>query len=330
MAVVGSFSYGSASAYWYSTIQEILGQLPDNTGQLIQASDIRDAVYSVWADLQVVSAVASSASVANAGTLYTNPSLVPYSVGGVTAGASFPGTYSIQQMFDRLLYPTISPTATLNSFSDREFGAPVSVSLGWTVSANTYPIATISVNSVPKTFPPYSGFQSATGTFSLVTSLYQINTFDMSVSDTNLNVSTSSTTLTWKHRRYWGKFNFGNVNLTLNPASASYMASLISDSNVRSMLSGNANGSAINSELSITKTKTYNNIDGGGNHLVFAWPSIFDGSTNPVFYVNGLINNAFSNIKSSHIFTNQYGYTASYEIWVSNTSYNSPVNIQIT
>lgn len=330
MAVVGSFSYGSASAYWYSTIQEVLGQLPDNTGQLIQASDIRDAVYSVWAELQVVSSIASSASVANSGTLYSNTNLVPYAVGGVTAGASFPATYSFQQMFDRLLYPVVLPGIVMNTISDREFGSSINLSLGWTISVNTYPVASITVNSVPKTFPPYSGFQSATGTYSLSTSLYQTNTFNMSVVDTNFNTSTSSTTLTWKHRRYWGKYNFGNVNLTINPASASYVASLLSDSNLLSMLSGNANGSAANSELSISKSKSYNNMDGSGSHLVFAWPSVFDGATNPIFYVNGLINNAFTNIKTSYIFTNQYGYTASYEVWISNTIYNSPVNIQIT
>lgn len=330
MAVVGSFSYGSASAVWYSTIQEVLGQLPDNTGQLIQASDIRDAIYSVWSDLQVVSTIANSASVANSGTLYTNSNLVPYQVGGVTAGSSFPTNYSIQQMFDKLLYPDVYPSIVMNSLPDREFGSSLNVSIGWTVSIGTYPIATITVASIPQTFPPYSNFQPSVGTYSLSTSLFQTNSFDMTVVDTNSLTSTASTLLTWKHRKYWGKFYFGDFNLTTNPASASYMASLISDSDVRSMLSGNANGSAVNSELSITKSKTYTNMNGAGSHLVFAWPSVFSGSSTPVFQVNGLLNNAFTPLKSGYIFTNQYGYTASFEVWVSNTPYNNEVNIQIT
>jgi hypothetical protein len=97
-----------------------------------------------------------------------------------------------------------------------------------------------------------------------------------------------------------------------------------------SMLSGNANGSALNSELALTKTKIYEGMNGNGNHLVFAWPSVFSGSTTPTFYVNGLVNNAFTPIKTSYSFTNQYGVTSNYEIWVSNTKYNNSVNIQIT
>lgn len=330
MAQVGSFSYGSASAYWYNTVQELLGQLPDNNASLIQASDIRDSVYSLWSEIGVVSAIANSASVANSGALFSNTTPTPYSVGGITAGSTFVGNYSLQDMFERLLYPDVGPMSIMNSLSDREFGAALSVSLGWTVSVNTNAIATIYVNGLPVSFPPYSGFQSAVGTYSTpVTLLTQANTFSMVVTDTSSLVSTASVVLNWKHRRYWGKFNFGDVDLTTNPGSASYMSSLISDSNIRSMLSGNANGSAANSELSLTKTKTYEGINGGGSHLVFAWPSIYPNSTSPTFYVNGMLNNAFTSLKTAYSFANQYGLSVNYEIWVSNTKYNSPVNIQI-
>ena len=330
MAQIGSFSYGSASAYWYNTVQELLSQLPDNNSSLIQAADIRDAVYSLWSELSLTTAIATSASVANGGALYSNPSPTPYTVGGITAGSTFVGTFSVQNMFDRLLYPVVGPSLIMNSISDREFGAPLPVSLGWTVSVKTNPISTLFVNGSPQVVPPYSGFVSTSGTYSTpVTLITQTNTFSSVVTDTSSIVSTASVVLNWKHRRYWGVFNFGNVNLTTNPGSASYMASLISDSNVRSMLSGNANGSALNSELSLSKTKTYEAINGGGSHLVFAWPSVFPNSTTPTFFVNGMINNAFTSIKTAYSFSNQYGLQTNYEIWVSNTKYNGPVNIQI-
>jgi hypothetical protein len=332
MAIVGGYGTGtSASAVWYSTVDELLGQLPDNDASLIRAADIRDSVYSLYAYIQGVSSVAASASVSAGGQLYSNSNSVPFTVGGVTAGTTFVGTFSLQQMFDRLLYPYVPPSAHLNDIAVREFGSPLSVSLGWSASVRTNPISFITVNGTPKIFPPYSGVEVATGTYSLpLNSIEQSNSFLMSVIDNSAVTSTSSTTLTWRHRVYWGVYNFGQFNLTTNPGSASYMASLISDSDVRTMLSGNANGSAVNSSLAVDKSRTLLNMNGGGSHLVFAWPSLFSNSTTPTFTVNNVPNNAFTNLKTNYLFTNQYGLTASYEIWVSNTLQNSPLNIIIS
>ena len=46
--IIGSYSGGSASADRYSTFEELLSQLPDNTANQIQASDIRDSVWTLW------------------------------------------------------------------------------------------------------------------------------------------------------------------------------------------------------------------------------------------------------------------------------------------
>ena len=75
----------------------------------------------------------------------------------------------------------------------------------------------------------------------------------------------------------------------------------------------------------------YENIDGQGKHLVFAWPSTVTGATTPVFKVNGTINSAFTNVRTSSPLTNTYGFSGTdYEVWVSNTRYFSPVNIEIS
>jgi hypothetical protein len=80
------------------------------------------------------------------------------------------------------------------------------------------------------------------------------------------------------------------------------------------------------SELSTNLTKTYTNMNGNGNYLIFAFPSTFG---NPSFIVNGLSNNAFTKVKSNFLFTNQFGYITNYDVWISNTIQNSPLNINI-
>ena len=322
---------GSASADRYSTVDELLIQLPDNDSQLIQAGDIRDSVYTLYADIQDLSLLVASVSTSSGNQFYSNSNVVPYAVGGVAAGSTFVGTYSFQEMFDRLLYPYVAPGASLGSLSVREFGAPLSVSLSYNVTVNSNPISSIFVNGSSRSFPPYSGTVVTTGTYSVpLLSLQQTNTFNMSVTDTKPTTINSSTNLTWRHRMYWGRFNFGSINLTTNPGSASYMASLITDTGIRNMNSGNANGSAVNSELTTTKSRTLSSINGGGFHLVFAWPTVFSGSTSPIFTVNGLQNTAFTNIRPGYVFTNAYGLTASYEVYVSNTLQNSPSNITMS
>ena len=149
----------------------------------------------------------------------------------------------------------------------------------------------------------------------------------MSSSD-GTNTVNGSTTLTWMNRIYWGKLNIpGNPNLTLNPGLVSSVSSLINDNTLTS-LTGAGVGSG--SDLSTTKTKEYSGIDGGGDYLIFAWPSSFSGSTAPNFKVNGLPNTAFTNVKTSWSFMNQFNFVNNYEVWISNTIQNSPLFIELS
>jgi hypothetical protein len=84
------------------------------------------------------------------------------------------------------------------------------------------------------------------------------------------------------------------------------------------------------SSLSSSKTKNYNNINGDGDYLIFAWPSGVPGYDVPDFKVNGFINTAFTNVKTSWLFTNQFGYDNNYEVWISNTLQNAPLFIEIS
>jgi hypothetical protein len=347
MPLIGSYSFGSASADRYSTVDELLSQLPDNTANLIAAQDIRDSVYTLWKNIEDVSIVAASA--ASASAFFYNPNPTPITVGGITAGSTFVTPTDMQTMWNLLLYPYVAPAASIQltstlpyynnsgvyvSSGGREYGAPLSVNLSWSVIKNSNPITSIIVagfTQVPNG-NSQSGSQVTFGTHSVSPGVSQTNTFNMSVSD-GISTTNASTTLTWMNRRYWGSVDLsgiGNPDLTLNPGLSSSVAAFVTNGVILSLNGANANSQAFGNELSTTKSKTYVGINGAGKHLVFAWPSNVSNPYTPTFTVNGLPNTAFTRIRSNSPFVNQYGFTTNYEVWVSNTLQNSPLNIVIS
>lgn len=340
MAYVDTFTAGSASADRYSTLLELLTQLPDNTSSLIQARDIRDPIYSLWSRIDEVEIIAVTAASASSNILYTNLVPTTLTVGGIAVGSTF-SERTVQQMFDALLYPYVAPGSSLSisTNSTREFGSSTAVTLNWSVVKNSNTITNIFVDGTPKvpTGNSQSSTHPTTATHSLVpVSPSETQVYSMSVSDDGNVTSYSSTaTITWSTRIYWGKIDFssiGSPNLTTNPGSASICASLATDLIIENLTGANANSQAYGSELSTTKSKTYNSIDGGGQYLIFAWPSIVSNPYTPNFSVNGLPSTAFTRIRTnSPFFRSLYGYSGvNYEVWVSNTVQNSPLNIIIS
>jgi hypothetical protein len=336
MAQIGTFSYGSASAVEYSTVEELLSQLPDNTENIIVAQDIRDSVYTLWERVENVNIIAASA--ASASAFFQNANPTPLTVGGIPSGSTFPTPTDMQTMWNQLLYPYVALTTSLSlTPTQREYGNPSglntnSVTLNWSVTRNSDPIITITVNGVPQlpTGNSQVGTQVATGTHSWNTSLVSQNsTFNMSAND-GTTTSNSSAQITWMNKRYWGRINLssiGNPNLTTNPGSASAVASLCTDILIRNLTGANVSPG---SELSTNKNKTYTGINGNGWHLIFVWPSSVSGALTPTFTVNGLPNTAFTRVRTASPFVNQFGFTTNYEVWVSNTLQNSPLNIVIS
>lgn len=337
MAYVDTFTAGSASADRYSTLLELLTQLPDNTASLIQARDVRDSIYSLWARVDDVQSIALTA--ASASVLYSNSNPTPVTVGGISAGTTFPAPQTMQQMWDALLYPYVAPGNSLliSSNSTREYGSSTAVVLNWSVTKNSYTINSIIVDGVPQvpTGNSQAGVKLATATHSIVpVSPSTSQVYSMSVGD-GTTTPTTTATLTWSTRIYWGKIDFssiGNPNLTTNPGSASICASIATDTIIENLTGANANSQAFGSELATSKSKTYTGIDGGGQYLIFAWPNIVSNPYTPTFTVNGLPNTAFTRIRTnSPFFRSLYGYSGiEYEVWVSNTRQNSPLNIVVS
>jgi len=335
MPLIGTYSGppaptgGSSSANSYDTIQELLTKLPDNNSNSIVAKDIRDSVYTLWERVTDVSIIASASATASIQYIRTTPSTAP-AVGGVPTGSTFSG--SIQDTLDRIFYPYIAPLPSFTSLGSKEFGAATSVTLNWSVTKNSNTITSIIVDGTPflPTGNSQAGIKATSGTHSLTPGVSQTNTFSMSVSDGTSTIS-SSVNLTWYNRIYWGKvdlFSIGNPNLTTNPGLAATVVPLVNDVTVRNLTGANANGQAFGSELSSTKTRVYNGIDGGGFYLVFAWPSNVAGAYTPTFTVNGLPSTAFTRIRTNSPFNNQYLFSGTnYEVWVSNTAQNAQISL---
>jgi hypothetical protein len=326
MALIGSYSVGGSFSSvtlskQYDNIDDLLIQIPDNTSGMIAADDVRDSVYSLWQKIESVSA--SSSSTQSIDYISSTPSTV--SVGGLPVGSTFSGT--IQDVFNRMFYPYVAPGANLTSNfgTEREFGdtSGYSFNLIWSATQNSNPITQIIVNGVLQTNSPLSGIVPATSTHSVSPGVQSQQTYTMSVSD-GTSTSNSTTTVTWRNKVYWGTLDgvsVGNPDLTSFPGSASSLGSIVSNSTILGLTG---------SELSITKNRTFTEINGGGRYLLFAWPSSVTDALTPNFTVNGLPNTAFTRLKTNWTFTNLFGFSTSYEVWVSNTIQNSPLNIIIS
>lgn len=342
MAFLGSYSVSGPSSSItlsseYSTLDELLIQIPDNTFHLITPGDLRDSVYTLWQRVDFVGLIAASA--ASASAIFSNPNPSTVTVGGWTAGSTFPTSLTMPQMWQQLLYPYVLPSSTLSisgGLYDREYGDPNglsnnSVVLNWSVTRNSASNNITLINVDGQGYLPTGaltvGNKFTSATHSWNNSNPQENsTFSLVATDNVPNTVAATVSITWMNNIYWGRINLGNTNLTFNPASASYVATLCSDSVVYSLAGA---GVSPGYKLATSKSKVYNDISGSGNHLIFAWPSCLSGSTTPKFYVNGFLSTAFTRVRTSSPFTNQYGFITNYEVWVSNTLQNSPLDIEI-
>lgn len=288
--------FGSATySTTVGTLDELMANLPDNNANLIDPKDLRDTAFTLWDRIDVIAASVSVG--ASFSAEYLRPTPTALTVGGASIGTTFSGT--VQDALDKILYPYIGPDCSLSGGGNREFGSTTSVTLSWSVTKYSNSIFTITVDGTPilPTGNNQSGSQGATATANVNT------TFSMSTSDGTTSDS-DTTTVTWLNRRYWGTFP---TFTALNSAQ---------------VLGLTGAGVGTGNELSATRVQTRNNINGGGNYLVFAWPTTFG---TPSFVINGLPSTAWTKINNSFAFTNANGYVNNYDVWISNTIQNSPI-----
>lgn len=328
MAIISTYSVSGASSSItisneFSTLDELLVRLPDNTENLILAKDVRDSVYTLWQRTMFMS---------QNGSTFTNPDNTFIGVGGIPIGSSFPSPTDMQTMWDNLLYPYVSPQLSLSiNVTAREFGNSSNLLLGWSVEKRSDDIASISFSAssgssvTPNVIVPTGESQNgqvlATGTHSVSynTLPEESNTFTLSVSD-GKTINTTTVTSYWRNAIYWGNINLGGVNLSYDPTLVVDIAPLCTDSAITSLP---------NKELTISIEKYFNDIEGLGNHIIIAWPSNLPSALNPEFYINGMLSNSFTRVRTLSPLVNSNGYVTRYEVWVSNTVQHSYIDIQV-
>lgn len=332
MPGTGDYSGTNSNANYIYQVSDALYQLKDNTSNLIKPKDIRDSIWTLWNRVDDTQIIASQSLSASSGTTYTNSNLTTKEVGGIPVGSSFSATYSVQQMFDLLLYPYTAPTLAMSANNTpRQFGSSTAVTLTWSVVKTKEAITAITVDgsSIVANGGNQNATKSTTATHSLVpTAVQEIQTYTMSVVDSALKTTTKTATVTWQNKIYWGNIDLSslsNPNLTTSPSSASSVGSYITPLMIRSLTGA---GVSPGSVLATSYSKTYTGINGASKYLIFAHPTIFGSA--PTFVVNGLANSAFTKVWSSNTFVNESGFSSNYDVWVSNTAYNGAANIIIS
>ena len=322
----------------WSDVQDLLNQLQDNNSNIIFAEHVRDAVYTLWERVNEVEIIAASAASASSVSMfYQNTDLTLRELGGIPIGTSFSTPQTMQDMFDALLYPYVAPGASISiSPSLREYGSSTSVTLNWTATKKSKPITSILVDGQSFTVVngnTQTGTKPTLGTYSsTATPPSSSNSFSISVGD-GTNTTTNGASIQWMNRIYWGTINLssiGNPNFDLTAPNGVSASSVITNLTSATILGLTGAGIPSGNELASSKSKTYTNINGSGNYLLFAWPSSVAGATAPKFIVNGNPNSAFSSVRTGWSFTNNFGFSTNYEVWITNTLQNSPLNIIIS
>lgn len=302
--VIGSPTYAVA----INNLGGMLNVLPDNSSNLISAQDVRDVVAGLFENVQGVSA--SVATIASASVTYTNLNLTSVSVGGIGFNSNFTGS-SIQNVFDRLFYPYTAPSLTLSVSPNLiEYGnTSQTVALSWELGAGINDIQSANLErplQSPQSVSTPLAFGYASGTLgsnNVVGNTLTVFTF--SVNDLNTSVSPNTggdnfltASVSWSLRRYWGTLSSGDL-ITVTSSTFSH-----------------SDVSTLNSELFEGYTQS-RQIMTNNDYVVFVWPtnSVNLESMPPKVSINGLANNDWTKTRNGVVFTNQYGYTASYDVW---------------
>lgn len=220
----------------------------------------------------------------------SNTDLAAY--GGVIGGTT------LKEFLDGYFFKAEAPVANIAVYeaSILEMGSSNAREVDWNVGVRTNPIASVVVNGA--TVTGTSGRQSVTLNQNVT------NTITITATDSEGLTGTDNCTFYYRHAYYWGSM----------PDVTN-----ISDADIRT-LDGAASG--IGKALDTNRQKDFAGINGGGEYLVFAFPQSWG---SPVFIVANLPNTAFTRVRNDN-YINSFGYSEPYQVWVSNTKYNSSVS----
>lgn len=228
----------------YRFITDLLDNIPDNSANLIDARDVRDAIWTLWNKVDdVVVGLSSSGINIYATSSGTASAITSYdrtrtsssaAVGGVPTGSTFSGT--IQDVLDRIFYPYTAPTCALSGGDNRQFGSSTSVTLSFTINKNEKPVNSASIqklgnvtqlitplpsvitqnNTTPATFGPSTVSTTPASIVTYAThstvpsSTSIINTYNLYVGD-GTSTANASTSVVWMNRMYYGTIDLATL-----------------------------------------------------------------------------------------------------------------------
>jgi hypothetical protein len=319
--------YGTSSSYYsqnFDNIEELLQRLYDNNSNIIVAKDVRDPLWTLWNKVIGLSASLGSASIS-----YTLGTPSTISVGGISEGTTFSNA-TLSDLFDLMLLPYVAPV--VNNFGpsvlEKQFGDTTTLNLTYSINVGSSPLDSgygiqfISPNpssSIPNKV--VTGNDPETGTtnnfsltFSNSVSVTQTLLATMSFRTSDLIVFTTSTSLVAKHKRYYGQKSIPIGFTPSSPSSVSAVAAFLSDSVIKGL-----SYSELATNVNISQALNFND-----EYFVFASPTVFGFNYPEGFFIDNIFSQDFTKVKSGVTFSNEFGYQAPYDVWVSNNKFYSP------
>lgn len=218
---------------------------------------------------------------------------------GVNLNAS-----SVLAAIQALLYPVISPSASLSSTPPEfEYGDSSNLVVGYTATQGDNPILSISVNSLPIT--PVTG-TTQSGSVNVSKSGSASVTIPMQVADNAGNVGNASLTVPVGRK------------IRIGPCANDGVIVPITDTNVN----------ALTGYYSTVPQLSQQFVTLASQYLVIAIPDSLLGSYVPTFKVNGFVTNAFTLVRNN-AFVNSFGYSEPTSIWASNTILTGTFTLEI-
>ncbi len=191
---------------------------------------------------------------------------------------------------ERYLLPL---TASMSGGSNQENGASIAtVNLVWSYSGTITSQTLTGINTVA----PALGDRAQTVTGPYTTS----HTWNISGSN-GVETAGNSTSLTFYDKRYWGV----SSNATLTDAQII----------------------ALSSELASSYSQS-RSFSPSGQYIYFAFPHSFGAS--PTFTVNGLLNNAWTAVRSNSAFVNASGASVAFDLWRSDNLLTASYSVAVS
>jgi len=321
---LGTPSIGTASN-WYSQfetdITQLLLRLQDNTGNLIDAKDVRDSVWTLYQGLQDVASQSSTQS-----TTFNSTRRTTFEVGGLSRGVTFSNSdYGdlFKQMFESYSPPLINIFNTTNTTYQFGQTTPVPV-LTYNITPNYSPLFSINFTapggSVPSIVPTGSDPETGTSaavplTYSITPTISELNVFTMSVVTQDALTFSATSSIVYNHKIYYGSIDLTSIGGFISGSASSVSATrtYLTDARIKGLLY-----SSLQTGFEFKENITF----GTGSYFIYAHPSIYGELPQQGFYTMNMFSTDFTKIKDAYTFSNEFSYNTPYDIWISNTSYD--------